>query len=119
MIDLLSAFPAGAAGVALLLLRVSAALLLLAAPVAFGAFPVWAWIGPGLVGAALVFGFLARIGAAIVALVAAIAATVAAESLCWLFALHAIDAFALALLGPGAYSIDARVYGRRVITLDP
>ena len=28
-------------------------------------------------------------------------------------------AAALALLGPGAYSIDARVFGRRVIVLPP
>jgi hypothetical protein len=28
-------------------------------------------------------------------------------------------AIALALLGPGAYSIDARIFGRRVIILPP
>jgi len=29
------------------------------------------------------------------------------------------DALALALLGPGAYSLDAYRYGRRLITLPP
>jgi len=32
--------------------------------------------------------------------------------------LHGIDALALALLGAGAYSVDARLFGRRVIRLD-
>ena len=31
----------------------------------------------------------------------------------------AIDALALALLGPGAYSLDSRRYGRRVVVLPP
>ena len=31
----------------------------------------------------------------------------------------AIDAAALALLGPGAYSVDARLFGRRVTVISP
>jgi hypothetical protein len=34
-------------------------------------------------------------------------------------ALTAMDLAALAMIGPGAYSIDAALFGRRVITLDP
>jgi len=30
-----------------------------------------------------------------------------------------IDAMALALLGPGAYSVDARLFGRRVTVISP
>ena len=30
-----------------------------------------------------------------------------------------IDAAALALLGPGAYSVDARLFGRRVTVIAP
>jgi uncharacterized membrane protein YphA (DoxX/SURF4 family) len=30
-----------------------------------------------------------------------------------------IDAVALALLGPGAYSVDARLFGRRVTVISP
>lgn len=34
-------------------------------------------------------------------------------------AIASIDALALALLGPGAYSIDARWFGRRVVVMPP
>jgi uncharacterized membrane protein YphA (DoxX/SURF4 family) len=33
--------------------------------------------------------------------------------------LFAIDALALALLGPGAYSLDSRRFGRRLVVLPP
>lgn len=118
VIELLATFPAGAAGAALLLLRVSAALVILIAAMTCGLHPMWGWVGMGLVGAALVLGFLARIGAALVVLVAGLVAATASGSLSWLFALHALDGVALVLLGPGAYSIDARMFGRRVITFE-
>jgi uncharacterized membrane protein YphA (DoxX/SURF4 family) len=38
----------------------------------------------------------------------------------WRFiVLASLNAFAIALLGPGAYSIDARLFGRRVIVISP
>jgi len=30
--------------------------------------------------------------------------------------IHAIQAFSLALIGPGAFSVDARLFGRRILT---
>jgi len=33
--------------------------------------------------------------------------------------ISALNAAVLAVLGPGAYSIDARIFGRRIVTLDP
>lgn len=100
-------------------MRISAALLLAPCLQALSPAPPLVWGMFGLVAAALVSGLLARVAAAAVAL---LAAYVAAE-LGWrsggLFALHALDAAALCLLGPGAYSIDARLYGRRIIRFDP
>ena len=36
-----------------------------------------------------------------------------------IFVFSIIDAVALALLGPGAYSVDARLFGRRVTVISP
>jgi hypothetical protein len=33
--------------------------------------------------------------------------------------ISALNTAVLAVLGPGAYSIDARLFGRRILTLDP
>jgi uncharacterized membrane protein YphA (DoxX/SURF4 family) len=33
--------------------------------------------------------------------------------------IYALDALALALLGPGAYSVDAYLFGRRLVVLPP
>lgn len=116
MNDLLSTFPAGVPGVALLLLRLSAAIVLFAAATLIGPVPIWGCACLALCGAALALGFLARIVAVIAGIVAGFAAALGVGSACWLLALHALDAAALVLLGPGAYSIDARIFGRRVIT---
>ena len=104
---------------ALLLMRISAALLLAPCLAALSPVPPLAWLMFGLAAVALVCGLLARVAAAAVAVLAAYAAAKLGWRAGGLFALHAIDAAALCLLGAGAYSIDARLYGRRIIKFDP
>lgn len=120
MQKLFSMFPRGAPGVALLLLRLFLGAVLLRSalpevsghPTVLGAMPV-------VLAVALIAGLTTPIVTTLVALFE-------------LFTLHELDAdialrsfapaviaIALALLGPGAYSIDAHLFGRRLIDLGP
>jgi hypothetical protein len=113
-----SVFPAGSAGAALLFLRLACAGLWLSALIFATALPLWLAIAGGLVACALVLGFLTRVATAIT-LVAILAARIEmGGALGALTLLHALDAGALLLLGAGAYSLDARLFGRREIRID-
>ena len=70
-----------------------------------------------LIAASLAVGFLTPLAALISAVVMAIAFAESSDDLRHLLLLHALSAVALALLGAGAYSLDARLFGRRVIEL--
>ena len=104
---------------ALLIMRASAAFQLLAT--AFYAAPISFWISVGLSGlaVALLIGGGTRVVAGATAAAMAIVSLRVGGLLGASAALHAVDAVALALLGAGAYSLDSRLFGRRVITLDP
>jgi uncharacterized membrane protein YphA (DoxX/SURF4 family) len=117
---LFSIFPTGGPGIALLLLRASVALALLLDSLAFH-HGLSAWIAATslLAAAALCIGFLTPIAAAI---------SLGLHALIWSSlqawdvgnaAIISLDALALALLGPGAYSIDSCRFGRRVVELPP
>ncbi len=71
-----------------------------------------------MVGAALLSGFCTRVAAVICTVLAAAAFIRSGGTLSWLMGLQALNAAALAILGAGAYSIDARLFGRRVIEFD-
>jgi hypothetical protein len=111
-------FPAGASGAALLLMRVSASLMLVGALVYFGGCPLWAKCGVVLAAAALCAGLRTKIAAWLCALAAGVGAMEIGGALGIMVALSALNAVALALLGAGAFSIDAILFGRRVISLD-
>lgn len=71
-----------------------------------------------LVGTALIAGLLTPCAAALVAIGAVLSVTRAAEPSVTHGLAHGlilIDALSLVLLGPGAYSVDARLFGRREI----
>ncbi len=111
-------FPGGSVGAGLLILRVSVAVstLLLAAEFTPATY-IPQFIGV-LFGLALCAGFQTRIVAAL-SLVAPLLCVIAATAP-ELSAVHAISAAALAMTGPGAFSVDARLFGRRTVTLpDP
>jgi hypothetical protein len=113
MRSILPYFPSGAVGGGLLLLRLSAALSLLAASDldAGGATP---WIA-GLLAIALILGLRTRLAAAL-CLGLALIAFPDSGGLVVAIALILATA-AVMLVGPGAYSIDAIVFGRRTIRL--
>jgi uncharacterized membrane protein YphA (DoxX/SURF4 family) len=123
---LFSAFPAGRPGVGLLALRAAVgASAVVHGVTRFDAEPTVAGVAAGLTlvagGLCLLAGFLTP--------VAAVAVSVSAAGLAfsWLplppsstvvaSPLAAVAALALALLGPGAYSLDSRLFGRREIVL--
>jgi uncharacterized membrane protein YphA (DoxX/SURF4 family) len=119
---LFSMFPPGLPGLALLLLRVSVAIALLLD--VYGhreALPDWVHVLVILISLVVSVGYLTPIAAAAaLACHAFIGLAVGAEAGSAVTALvFALNALALALLGPGAYSLDSRRFGRRLVVLPP
>ncbi|MBN6148837.1 hypothetical protein JR065_00660 [Xanthomonas sp. AmX2] len=114
---LYSMFPGGRAGAGLLALRLFLAMNLWP-PFAHGA---WALPAPWRIGAgALALALLGGIATPLAALLACLAPALALcqgrpETGAALLAV--LPPLALALLGPGAYSLDARCFGRRLLVL--
>ena len=121
MVKFLSRYPDGGPGAGLLLLRFSCALV---------AYPVLARLPlpppvlrlvllPAAVGAlALALGFRTRTLALLLAVTALAAVPTLGPDGAFIVIAHAGGCGALVLLGPGAYSIDARVFGRQVIRFE-
>lgn len=120
MQKLFSMFPRGAPGVALLLLRLFAgaqlgmdAMVALSEPNLFLA----------VVLVACTLAIVAGLTTPIAALLAALIETTGVSTDSTQAALHSfapiVIAIALALLGPGAFSIDARLFGRRLVEFGP
>jgi len=122
MMKSLSRYPDGAAGIALVLLRLACAwIAFLVIPRL--TFPQFSSNASIVVSAAFALALALGFGTRIVAFVlaaAAIASTLmtGSDSALTMIA-RACGSAALGLLGPGAYSIDANVFGRRVIRLEP
>lgn len=123
-----SSFPHGGAGAGLLLLRLAVALQLLTETLCAEAAPWW----PAMLPAALAWLPLSLAVALAVALALGVLTPVAGavgalwQLLClaqsgWAHAppciVGAFTAAALVLLGPGAYAVDARLFGRRRLVL--
>ena len=118
MTKLILRYPDGAPGAALLLMRLSCAAIVHPAFVRLSPMPGGWWPVAALI-LALVAGFGTRTAATLLllVLVAKLFAT-RGEAVPFLLA-SAGQALALVLLGPGAWSIDAHRFGRRVIRLEP
>jgi hypothetical protein len=114
-------FPEGGPGVALLLLRVSAGVGF------FVTFPngkivaAAHWVLPCVAGlaAGLCLGILTPVLSVLVAALELLELFVSGGSLWLAPLLPVVNVAALALLGPGAYSIDAWLFGRRVLISPP
>ena len=110
-------FPHGWPGIGLAMLRISVAVpILLSAYDTRAELPQWALIIHVLLPAILSAGFLTPIVAVLAPLVLLVGPTSAltgSQGICTTI----LNALALAVLGPGAYSIDACRFGRRTIEL--
>jgi len=115
-------YPDGLFGVALLLLRLSYAAIALPALARLSPGPsitVPIGLGAAAIALALLLGFGARAAALLLAAALAVGIGDAPGDLTCILVGCAGGAAALALLGPGAWSIDAHLHGRRVIRLEP
>jgi len=113
-------FPTGWPGFALLLLRASVTMALLFENVAHRhGLSVWITGASLIVCAALSAGFLTPIAAAIALGLHVLIWSCLSVDNPGTAVIVCVDAIALALLGPGAYSFDSRRFGRRLIVQTP
>src|SRR5215471_16715462 len=113
-------FPSGGPGVALLLLRVSVAVVLVIVAVNYtGGYYRLVFAAASLISVLLIIGFLTPylciIACALVILNLAFESHVSS----YVSALALVNAAAVGLLGPGAYSLDSKLFGRRVTVVRP
>lgn len=113
-------FPTGSVGVALLILRTAVAAAIIVNAVAYSSLGISPWIIAGMVLCVvfLCLGVLTPYASAIVAIIQI-----------WCFRRAGNDPFQfltaivgsgiVSVLGPGAYSIDSRIFGRKLLELPP
>jgi putative oxidoreductase len=113
-------YPDGATGLALLFLRICYAFVAFGIVTALSAVPVSAnllHMAAGLAGLLLAIGFATRWVALVLGIAIVIALAMSSPAQQLLLAGHVGGCAAMVLIGAGAYSIDARRHGRRVIQL--
>jgi hypothetical protein len=112
-------FPQGGPGAALLLLRVAVALILVASTVRHSGSYFLLFAAGLLVSLALIIGYLTPLTSVFAGALTVANGLLVHQVDALIFALAILDATALALLGPGAYSLDSRLYGRSVTVVPP
>jgi putative oxidoreductase len=119
MLTHLPSYPGGAAGVGLLIARVVlATLVLLVCAVAVRHVELWGWVVAGVAALLNTCGFLSRWACALAAASVSVQLDTPVISGGMMGALAVVGtATALCLLGPGAYSVDAMRFGRKVFRL--
>jgi uncharacterized membrane protein YphA (DoxX/SURF4 family) len=112
-------FPEGAAGLGLLAIRGSCVLAIGATTVSSPQVPLWAAAGLVFLAIGLIVGLWTRLASVLAATLLTVLTVGSGMGHAWVAGIAVLDLAALAMIGPGAYSIDARLFGRQVITLDP
>jgi hypothetical protein len=114
---LFSMFPAGRAGIALLLLRIAAVTTLIVDGTANWASVTSCWILIVflLPAFSLIVGLLTPYGAMVCCLVQLVVLFKTGGCNSFHLAMSILSSGAIALLGPGAYSVDARMFGRQIL----
>ena len=117
---LFSMFPTGRPGIALVLMRLVVTLLLIDSVAdLFGrGGPHWLLVLHAVVGLAFCVGFLTPLASVLLVLIEAVACMSATAPFELTHVRTILEAIALALLGPGAYSLDAWCFGRQQVILD-
>jgi len=119
---LFSMFPPGGPGIGLLLLRITVAatfVLIVANQTGFSSIHTL-FVGALLMSLCLTIGLLTPYLSFVVCVYALVNLFGSGSHLDeLLLASLMLNAVALALLGPGAYSVDARLFGRRVVVVPP
>lgn len=110
-------FPAGAPGTGLLLLRLSVTIFLATYPMGRFGRDAWQPFAFYLLAFAVGTGLRARSAATIAMILAIVALIAERPELHGAFIANAIDALVLALVGPGAFSLDSRLFGRTTVRL--
>jgi hypothetical protein len=110
-------FPTGAAGVALFLLRVSVATTLVTNIFLHGDLNARSWelLGPDFLGVALCLGLFTPVSCAICCFLEITTLLDVKDPFFLLHLSSILVAISLGILGPGAYSVDARMFGRKLV----
>ncbi|MBC7990412.1 MAG: hypothetical protein H7Y19_12630 [Luteimonas sp.] len=112
-------FPTGRPGVALLLVRIALGLMLMDGVsvrlLQLGS--IWFLAAPALVALSLGVGFLTPVAAGLCILLELTTLVTAGGPIEAVHVCALLDAVAIGLLGPGAYSVDVRLFGRRLVVL--
>jgi uncharacterized membrane protein len=110
-------FPTGAAGIALVLLRVSVSALLVTniVPSEDPVVHIWELTGLGLLGASLCLGVFTPVASILTCFIEIAALSDLKQIGITHLIVSILLAASLAMLGPGAYSVDARMFGRRLV----
>jgi uncharacterized membrane protein YphA (DoxX/SURF4 family) len=113
-------FPQGGPGVALLLLRVSVVAFLIIAVANYnGSANLLVLVGAVVISISLLIGFLTPFFCVIVVALVIGNMIINPHASSVLCVIAIANAAALGLLGPGAYSLDSKLFGRRVTIVRP
>jgi uncharacterized membrane protein YphA (DoxX/SURF4 family) len=114
-------FPAGIAGVALVALRSSVAVSLIVDAINYAPLFKQSWLIllVAIPAALLCLGLMTPYCAAFTGLMQFVALFAFAGPNKFHLALSVLNSAVVATLGPGAYSIDARIFGRRLLVVPP
>ena len=119
MVRLTPIYPDGLTGGALLLMRFAYASLAFALPSRLDLTAAGWWFAAMAIAWALATGTATRAAALLLSAALVSAGAASPRDVAAILLPHAGGAVALAILGPGAFSMDARLFGRRIIRVAP